>query len=184
MTGGVGRSDDTLQFVIREEADDDASAIDVVTRAAFRNHPHSEQTEHLIVQALRARGALSLSLVATLDGMVVGHLAFSPVTVGGSDLGWWGLGPPSVSPVQQGRGIGSALMRSGLRRLAERQVAGCVVLGDPAYYARFGFTPHTGLFYTGPASEFFLALALQGAMPSGEVAFHPACAPSGCDMRV
>jgi putative acetyltransferase len=163
-----------LQLVIREEADDDASAIDAVTCAAFLDHPCSEQAEHLIVRELRAARVLSLSLVATMDGVVVGHLAFSPVTVGGNDRGWWGLGPLAVTPTQQRQGIGGALLRSGLRRLAERQVAGCVVLGDPAYYGRFGFAPWPGLVYPGLPADYFLALSLTGSVPSGEVVYHAA----------
>lgn len=165
---------DTLHIVVREEAGDDAAAIDTLTRAAFLGQPHSQQTEHLIVQALRSAGALSLSLVATLDAEVVGHLACSPVTVGGVDPGWWGLGPVSVLPARQRAGIGSALVRSSLRRLAERGVAGCVVLGAPAFYGRFGFAPQPGLVYPGAPAEFFMAASLAGTAPTGEVRYHPA----------
>jgi putative acetyltransferase len=168
-----------LHVVVRAEAPDDAEPIDEVIRAAFRDHPVSRQTEHLIVRGLREAGALSLSLVATLDGRVVGHLAFSPVTIGGLDLDWQGLGPVSVPPSQQRAGIGSALIRSGLRRLAERDVPGCVVLGDPAYGGRFGFAPQPGLVYPGPPANHFMALALQGAAPVGEVVYHPAFAVLG-----
>jgi putative acetyltransferase len=101
--------------------------------------PFSRQTEHQIVRGLREAGALKLSLVATMDGRVVGHVAFSPVMVGAQDPGWWGIGPVSVAPAHQRSGIGSSLIRSGLRRLRESGVAGCVVLGDPAHYGRFGF---------------------------------------------
>ena len=138
-----------LHFVIREEGADDVDAIDAVTRDAFRPHPFSVQTEHLIARGLRAAGALSLSLVATVDGGVIDHVAFSPVSMDSASGVWWGLGPVSVAPVRQRSGVGSALIRSGLRRLAERGVAGCVVLGDPAYYRRFGFGPSGNLRYPG-----------------------------------
>lgn len=167
-------SPETLHFVVREEARDDADAIDGVIRSAFHDHPSSEQTEHLIVRGLRQAGALSLSLVATIEGHVVGHLAFSPVTVDALDSGWRGLGPVSVLPAHQRAGIGSALIRSGLRRLGERGAPGCVVLGDPAYYGRFGFAPRPGLVYPGPPADHFMAVALQGAAPAGRVAYHPA----------
>ncbi len=165
---------DPLQMVIREEQTDDAAAIDAISRAAFHGHPSSPQTEHLIVHALREVGALSLSLVATVDGKVVGHLAFSPVSIAGTDLGWWGLGPLAVAPTRQRSGIGSALVRSGLRRLAERSVPGCVLLGDPAFYGRFGFAPQTGLVCPGSPAEHFMALVLIGVAPVGAVQYHAA----------
>ena len=151
MTIDTGAQADRHHFVIREEVDDDAAAIDGITRAAFREHPFSQQTEHLIVRGLREVGALSLSLVATLDDEVVGHLAFSPVKIASLDLGWWGLGPVSVTPARQRSGIGSALIRGGSLRLREHGVPGCVVLGDPAYYGRSGFAPQASLLYPGPA---------------------------------
>lgn len=105
---------------------------------------------------------------------MVGHVAFSPVTIDGRDLGWWGLGPVAVAPVEQRRGIGSSLIRSALRRLADAGVPGCVVLGDPAYYDRFGFAPRTGLVYPGPPLNHFMALPLTGVVPMGEVRYHSA----------
>ncbi len=174
MTAPKDRDGGLQHFVIRDEAQGDEAAIDLVTQAAFRDHPFSRQTEHRIVRGLRGAGALRLSLVATIEGHVVGHVAFSGVTIGGVDLGWWGLGPVSVAPAHQRTGIGSALVRSGLRRLGERGVSGCVVLGDPAYYRRFGFAPHPGLTLPGPPPDHFMAIALQGSVPDGEVAYHPA----------
>lgn len=163
-----------LHFAIREESADDLEAIDVVTRDAFRTHPFSRQTEHRIVRALRAAGALSLSLVATVDGDAIGHAAFSPVSIDGASGVWWGLGPVSVTPVRQRSGVGSALIRRGLRRLAERGVAGCVVLGDPAYYRRLGFGPSGDLRYPGPPADHFMAWAVEGALPAGQVNYHAA----------
>lgn len=172
MTAPADR-DGGCHFVIRDEARGDETAIDLVTQAAFRDHPFSRQTEHRIVRGLREAGALRLSLVATIDGNVVGHIAFSGVTIGGVDLGWWGLGPVSVAPAHQQAGIGTALLRSCLRRLGERGVPGCVVLGDPAYYGRFGFAQHPGLALPGPPPDHFMAIALQGSVPRGEVTYHP-----------
>ena len=163
-----------LHFVLREEVADDLAAIDALTREAFRIHPLSRQTEHLIVRGLRDAGALPLSLVATIDGELIGHAAFSPVQIDGVTGVWWGLGPISVAPQRQRSGVGSALVRSGLRRLADRGVAGCVVLGDPAYYARFGFGPSGGLLYPGPPADRFMAWAADDRLPSGQVRYHAA----------
>lgn len=164
----------TLQHAldIRPERPADATAIDALTRLAFAGQPFSQQTEHLIVRGLREAGALTLSLVAATADEVIGHVAFSPVTIAGADIGWWGLGPVSVAPAQQRRGIGSALIRQGLRQAAERGVAGCVVLGDPHYYGRFGFMHSASLRYPGPPAEHFMALALHAPMPAGQVSFH------------
>jgi putative acetyltransferase len=101
MTAAARSAAEVLHFVVREETPDDIEPIDAVTRAAFRDHPFSHQTEHLIVRGLREAGALNLSLVATMAGRVVGHVAFSPVTIGAQHSAWCGLGPVSVMPAQQ-----------------------------------------------------------------------------------
>ena len=106
---------------------------------AFANHPHSDQREGWIVKRLRAGQALTLSLVADKDGQIVGHIAFSPVQVGGASAGWHGLGPVAVRPEWQGQGIGSALINAGLERLRELGSNGCVVLGEPEFYERLAF---------------------------------------------
>jgi putative acetyltransferase len=85
-------------MIIRHERDSDIAAIFTVTKAAFENHPYSHQTERFIVNALRAAKALSLSLVAEVDGKVVGHIAFSPVTISDGSDNWYGIGPVSVLP--------------------------------------------------------------------------------------
>ena len=85
-------------MIIRPETPGDHDSIRDILIAAFANHPYSHQTEHLIVEGLRADNALTLSLVAELDGNVVGQIAFSPVKIDGKDCGWLGLGPVAVSP--------------------------------------------------------------------------------------
>ena len=161
-----------MPCTIRPERPEDCSVIRQVTTAAFAVAEHSSGTEGAIVDALRAAGALSLSLVATVDGEVVGHVAFSPVTLDGADLGWYGLGPVSVRPDLQGRGIGAALIQAGLERLAGLGGKGCVVLGDPAYYARFGFRQEPAIGYEGVPAEYFMALSLDGSRAAGKVAYH------------
>ncbi|KRA16182.1 N-acetyltransferase [Lysobacter sp. Root604] len=160
--------------VIREERDGDRDAIRAVVAAAFVGHPHSQQTEHRIVDALRAADALSLSLVAERDGAVLGHVAFSQVSIDDGSRGWYGLGPVAVAPRAQGRGIGRALIEAGLARLRALAAQGCVVVGDPGYYGRFGFRQDTGLRYPGLPPEYFMALAFAGARPSGAVTYHRA----------
>ncbi|WP_439816998.1 GNAT family N-acetyltransferase [Zavarzinia sp. CC-PAN008] len=161
---------------IRTERPEDAAAISALTSAAFLNAPHSSHQEAAVVEALRAGGALALSLVADVRGAVAGHIAFSPVTIDGRDIGWFGLGPVSVDPAHQQGGIGLALVRQGLDTLRRNGAQGCVVLGDPAYYGRFGFRAVRGLVLPGPPAAFFQALALGGPMAQGTVAYYPAFA--------
>lgn len=160
---------------LRDERQEDAAAIDHVQQAAFADHPFSAQTEHLIVRALRATGALSVSLVALRNGQVVGHVAFSPVAIDGRPGRWFGLGPLAVLPSRQHAGLGSALVKLGLKRLPALGAEGCVVLGDPAYYRRFGFGPSDGLRLDGLPPEHFRALRLGPAsLPQGAVRYHAA----------
>lgn len=160
---------------IRGERAGDAAAIGEVTAAAFAGAAHSDGSEAAIVARLRREGALALSLVAVERGAIIGHIAFSPVTVAGAAGRWFGLGPLSVAPARQGAGVGSALVRAGLARLTAAGAASCVVLGDPGYYARFGFAVREGLVYPGAPAAYFMALALNGAAaPVGEVAYAPA----------
>ena len=159
---------------IRPELPGDEAAISELIAAAFAEAQHRDGTEAAIVQRLREVGALTLSLVAEDGGAIVGHLAFSPVTIGGKDLRGFGLGPVAVSPARQRRGIGDALIREGLGQLQAQGARGCVVLGEPGYYRRFGFVADERLRFPGPPAEYFQALTLDGDTPSGTVAYHPA----------
>jgi putative acetyltransferase len=157
---------------IRDESREDHDAIRSLTTAAFLNAPHSDGTEAAIVDALRDAGALAVSLVAVEEGAVVGHVAFSAVTIDGRSQGWFGLGPVSVEPSRQRSGVGSTLVREGLGRLRAMGAGGCVVLGDPAYYARFGFVSVPALTYPGVPPEYFQRLVLSGESPAGVVSYH------------
>lgn len=165
--------------IIRDEARADEHAIADVTVAAFETLPVSQHTEQFIVQALRAARALTVSLVAELDGRVVGHAAFSPVTISDGTSRWYGLGPVSVVPHYQRRGIGQALIREGLSRLKALQARGCCLVGHPGYYRRFGFENVAGLVHEGVPPEVFFALSFDGHVPQGTVAFHQAFGAAG-----
>jgi putative acetyltransferase len=161
-------------MMIRREAAGDEAAIREITDAAFAGRPYSSGTEAAIVDGLRAAGALRLSLVAEEEGRIVGHVAFSSVSVDGAEVGWFGLGPVSVSPGRQGQGVGSALIREGLAQLRALGAKGCVLLGDRNYYQRFGFANDPGLRYEGAPPEHFMRLSFGDDVPQGVVRFHPA----------
>ena len=126
-------------MILRKETAADVEAITEVTTAAFRNHPISNHTEQLIIKALRDANALTISLVAEIDGRIVGHIAFSPVIISDGTKDWYGLGPVSVSPDYQKQGIGKSLVNEGLSLLKNMGGKGCALVRDPNYYKRFGF---------------------------------------------
>jgi putative acetyltransferase len=159
---------------IRPETSQDVKIIEEITKAAFANHPYSHQSEHKIVQMLRDEEALSLSLVAELGGQVVGHIAFSRILINDQDMGWYGIGPMSVKPEVQRQGVGSALINRGLEIMREAGAHGCVLVGDPNYYWRFGFRNHTPLTLPDVSPENFLVLSFSEEIPSGTVVFHKA----------
>lgn len=160
-------------MIIRPERAGDEAAIGLVTAAAFEGNPYSDQSEPQIIERLRAAGVLTISLVAEEEGQTLGHVAFSPVTLSGGEKGWYGLGPISVAPEHQGRGIGTRLVTEGLDCLRALGAAGCVLLGDPAYYGRFGFRLDHGLVLPDVPPGHFQALLLHGPDALGIVAFHP-----------
>jgi len=157
---------------IRPERADDADAIRSITTAAFATAEHSSGTEAAIVDALRNAGALTISLVAVENREIVGHVAFSPVMIDAKPGGWFGLGPVSVRPDRQGGGVGKALIESGLAALNAKGADGCVVLGDPRYYSRFGFASDTRLRYGDAPVEYFQRLVFKGPAPAGQIAYH------------
>jgi putative acetyltransferase len=163
-----------LKVHVRQERQGDEGAIRDVTKAAFEPVAHSSQTEAAIIEALRLAGVLTVSLVAVVDGEIVGHAAFSPVTINGADCGWHGLGPVSVRPDRQNAGIGATLIQEGLRRLEGMGAQGCVVLGEPRYYRRFGFRQDPNLRFAGAPAEYFMALRMGGPAFAGSVNYHRA----------
>lgn len=160
------------EIVIRSETDADAGTIAEVTTAAFSTLPISNHTEQFIIAALRAAKALTVSLVAEMDGRVIGHIAFSPVAMSDGSPGWYGLGPVSVLPEYQRQGIGGALIQEGLSRLKGLGARGCCLVGHPEYYNRFGFQNTRGLGHKGVPEEVFFAMSFYGHIPQGTVEFH------------
>ena len=158
--------------VIRDETDADVSAITEVTIAAFKTLEISNKTEQYIIEALRAAKALTVSLVAEVNGRVVGHIAFSPVTISDGSRNWYGLGPVSVLPDYQCKGVGKALILEGLSRLKGLNAQGCCLVGHPDYYRKFGFKNMPGLVHEGVPQEVFLALSFDGHTPQGIVTFN------------
>jgi len=167
------------KIVIRSEIDTDVNAINDVTVAAFRSLEISNHTEQFIIDALRASKALTISLVAELDGRVIGHIAFSPVTISDGTRNWYGLGPVSVLPEYQRQGIGKALVLEGLSRLKALNANGCCLVGHPDYYRKFGFKNIPGLVVEGVPPEVFFALSFNGHFPKGTVIFHEAFKADG-----
>lgn len=159
-------------MLVRPETPADSPRIRELVTAAFKAVARSNQTEAAIVDALRRNDALTASLVVEHNGSIIGHVAFSPVAIDGRDVGWFGLGPVSVSGPHQRQGVGTALIEAGLTLLKQRGAAGCVVLGDPAYYSRFGFTSDHGLRLAGVPPRHFQSLAFSDAPARGEVTYH------------
>lgn len=160
-------------MLIRNEIAGEEALISALVTEAFATAPHASGTEALIVERLRAAGALALSLVAEEAGGPAGHLAASPALLDGQG-GWMAIGPLAVRPERQGRGLGSALMRAALENLRATGAQGAVLVGDPDYYARFGFTPRPGLTTPGVSDIYVLGLGFGEGAPRGAIAFHPA----------
>ena len=164
---------------IRREVESDAAAIESLVELAFHDAPHRDGTEQFVVNALRRAGALTLSLVAEDGGALVGHVAVSPVRISDGSQGWYGLGPVAVAPACQRRGIGAQLIERALRELCALGASGCVVLGDPAYYGRFGFRANPSLVLPEVPPEYFQVVAFLETMPAGTVEYHAAFGATG-----
>ena len=162
------------EISIRNEREGDCARIGDVITLAFENDPHSDGREAEIVALMRDDSALTISLVAEVDGEIVGHIAFSKVTVNDEFIDWYGLAPVSIEPKFQNKGIGSALIREGLRLLQGINAKGCVLLGEPSYYQRFGFEADEQLVLPDVPAMYFQALSFGDFIPSGTVKYHQA----------
>jgi len=165
-----------MPLEIRRERRDDRAAVREVNELAFERSAEAD-----LVDAVRSAGAVTLSLVAALDGAVVGHILFSPVTVASpsGEFSAIGLGPMAVLPQHQRSGIGSALVRAGLGEIGRAGHEVVVVLGHPAYYPRFGFVRASTLGvrweYDAPDEAFMVVELRPGALAGrgGVVRFRP-----------
>jgi putative acetyltransferase len=161
-----------MNILIRPETPADYGAIYDLTKRAFAPMPYAGGDEQELIGKLRAAGALALSLVAEKDGALVGQISFSPAFAADGSSGWYALGPVSVEPALKHQGIGSALIRAGVAWLRSKQAAGCVLVGNPAYYSRFGFRLFPELAPEGQPAQYFQILSLGVAKPDAMVRFH------------
>jgi len=164
-----------VDVVVRPERESDAAAVYRLVAAAFER-----DDEARLVDLLRAAADPYLALVAEDGERIVGHIAFSPITIDGDGPAAMGLAPVAVEPGAQNRGIGGTLVRAGLKACAERGVGLVFVLGHREYYPRFGFRPAADLRFLYRSHEldsaFFVLELTPGAAAGrcGSVRFHPA----------
>ena len=161
-------------MLIRYEAPDDFDAIHDLTSTAFKPMPYSNGTEAEIIRRLRAAGDLTISLVVEEGGEILGHVAFSPVTIDGAHGGWFGLGPISVKPERQRQGIGMALITKGLELLNAMGASGCALIGNPDIYSRVGFSSDGQLKYLDLDTRLVQRIVFRGSPPGGTLQFAPA----------
>ena len=164
-----------LDIVIRPERSADIDVVHVVVAAAFER-----EDEANLVDVLRREADPYLAFVAEAEGLVIGHVVFTPISIDGGGPAAMGLAPVAVEPNAQNRGVGSALVRRGLDACREREVGLVFVLGHPEYYPRFGFSPASKLGFHYRTTDFdpaFFVLELSpGAIGGrkGWVRYHPA----------
>jgi putative acetyltransferase len=170
-----------LPVVIRRESIGDRDAIRSLTARAFSGLSFSDGTEPFVIDALREANALTLSLVAVLGEQIVGQVAFSELA-SPAQSGWLALGPVSVAPPLQRRGVGSQLIKAGLQAIREQGAKGCVLVGNHCYYQRFGFIVAPALAPSEYPPQHFQVLRFADAFPDAPVAFHAAFS-AGADQQ-
>lgn len=161
-----------LDPIVRPEQAGDEAVIYELTERAFAPMPFAGGDEQDLINALRDAGALEISLVAENEGQIVGHVAFSPAFAADGAAGWYALGPVSVDPEMQKIGMGSLLIKQGLAMLHDRDASGCILVGNPKYYARFGFEPAPENCPKGEPAEYYQILAINAKRPTCVVDFH------------
>jgi predicted N-acetyltransferase YhbS/RimJ/RimL family protein N-acetyltransferase len=170
----AGFRSEKVNVLVRPETTADEATIREVTRRAFEGRSYSGGNEQDLVDALRTAEALSISLVAEHEGRILGHAAFSPANLEDGTAGWYALGPVSVEPAVQRRGIGQALITEGITRLRRLGALGCILIGDTRYYSRFGFVNAPQLAAPGEPAEHFMVLCFGTTTPNGVISFHRA----------
>ena len=163
----------TDNVTIRTELPEDHDAIHALTRDAFAPMSFSDGSEPDMIDQMREAGDLTLSLVAEDDG-IIGHVAFSPARIGGTEGFWYGLGPISVRADRQRQGIGTRLAQTGLEMLRKMGATGCVLTGNPDVYRPMGFSNEHALTYSGLNPKFILYDTFDGTRPAGEINFAEA----------
>jgi putative acetyltransferase len=158
---------------IRHESAEDAQAIHDLTARAFAPMPFADGDEQMLPARFRSAKALSLSLVAELKGKIVGQLTLTPAIAANGAPGWFALGPISVDPSYQKQGIGSTMIAAAITWLRAQNAAGCALVGNPAYYSRFGWLPFPELAPPGEPSKYYQILPLADAEPTTVIHFHP-----------
>jgi len=158
---------------LRGERPEDVQGIYELTKLAFKSMPFSDGSEADRLNILRADKDLELSIVAVAEGKIVGHIAFSPVFLNEKFDHWFGLGPVSVLPELQKQGIGKALIKKGLSRLKDKKAKGCILIGNPDYYHRFGFIGDGQIQYRDYSQDIAQWLKFGKETPSGLLTFSP-----------
>jgi putative acetyltransferase len=168
---------------VRAETAADIDRTFLLVEAAFGNRLEAD-----LVNALRRSATPQVSLVAEADGLVVGHVFFSPITIESDRPAppVAQLAPLAVHPDYQRQGVGSALIRRGLAESDAMGWSAIFLVGDPAYYSRFGFEPAgpRGFFYPGPHDPYLQWVELRAealAGVSGRIRLHPAFAEVGAE---
>lgn len=168
-------------MLLKDEKKQDIEQITRIQYAAFKDHPiheiGAEPVEHRIVKRLRMADALTLSILADMEGESVGHIAISPAAIGESLHGWYLLGPVGVLPAHQRKGVGSALIDEAIRRMKTMDAKGIVLVGDPAFYKRFGFSNVPDITYEGIPGQFILSLPFTKERTKGGIIAHKAFYP-------
>ena len=159
---------------IRRESSDDSEVISHIINAAFLGRPYASGDEATLVVELRRAGDLSVSLVAELDEVTVGHIAFSPARSSDGSGCWSALGPLAVLPAYQRNGIGSALIYKGVEIIENLGANGCILTGDLRYYSRFGFEHAPKNTPMGEPAAYFMIKLLRGHAPVCPIHFHDA----------
>lgn len=167
----------STDVTIRPERLADHAVVGDLITTAFAGMPYADGDEAELVETLRRENAISVSLVAESSGAVMGQIVFSPAFAPDGAEIWYALGPVAVHPAHQRAGVGSKLVRAGLQAITQLGANGCILVGNPAYYVRFGFALAPANAPVGEPAEFFMVKLLgRTPQPSGAISFHRAFA--------